>query len=185
MHKAKKLGLTILAIIAAQSVFSENSKPTFKRSKATLIEGIPAVISSSLTEGSYIWYKNGQKLDWETNSFIKISYPLDGDAGEYTVKSGRNTSIINVSFKNSVSIFLNDQEVSHDRLEADSFSVIKLTPFIDGLPIRYTLDGSEPNEKSQLYISPIQITNSVTVRAKILIPETESAYIRIVDDKGL
>ena len=185
MRNVKILGLILLAILAAQSTLSEITKTNFKRSKILLIEGVPAIISSSLTEGSCIWYKNGQKLDWETNNFIRIDYPLNGDAGEYTVKSVRNTSIINASFKNSVSIFLNDQETDHDRLEVESFSIVKLTPFIDGLPVHYTLDGSEPNEKSEFYTSPIQITNSVIIRAKIIIPETESTSIKIVDDKGL
>ncbi len=37
---------------------------------------------------------------------------------------------------------------------------------LDNLPIYYTLDGSEPTEKSPLYTSPIEIRESCTVKAK-------------------
>ena len=185
MHKAKTIGLSILALIAAQSVFSESSKSIVKKTSLFLVEGVPAILPSGIDNGPFSWHKNGRKLNWETNSFIRIDYPLNGDAGLYTVRSGKNTSILDVSFKSSISILLNDQEVEHGRLEADSFSVVKLVPYIAGLPIRYTLDGSEPTEKSELYVAPIQITNSIALRAKISIPETESASVKIIDDKGL
>ncbi len=37
---------------------------------------------------------------------------------------------------------------------------------LDNLPIYYTLDGSEPTEKSTLYSSPIEIKESCTIKAK-------------------
>ena len=37
---------------------------------------------------------------------------------------------------------------------------------LDNLPIYYTLDGSEPTEKSALYTAPIEIMESCTVKAK-------------------
>ena len=37
---------------------------------------------------------------------------------------------------------------------------------LDNLPIYYTLDGSEPTEKSALYTAPIEIRESCTVKAK-------------------
>ena len=42
---------------------------------------------------------------------------------------------------------------------------VSLTPGRDGLPIRYTLDGSAPTLSSPLYTGPITLTASTTIRA--------------------
>lgn len=41
--------------------------------------------------------------------------------------------------------------------------------------IRYTLDGSEPNESSQVYTEPITITSDKTIKAKAFADGYESS----------
>lgn len=45
---------------------------------------------------------------------------------------------------------------------------------IDGAPIHYTLDGSEPTEASTLYTGPFDIDHSCTIKARIFRPEGAS-----------
>ncbi len=47
-----------------------------------------------------------------------------------------------------------------------SVVTINLTPGVNGEQIYYTLDGSEPDENSTLYTSPVQITSTKVLRAK-------------------
>ncbi len=47
-----------------------------------------------------------------------------------------------------------------------SAQVLNLSSLTNSATIRYTLDGSEPNETSLLYAAPIPITQSVTVKAR-------------------
>lgn len=46
-----------------------------------------------------------------------------------------------------------------------SAQVLSLTTVTNGASIRYTIDGSEPNETSLLYTAPIPVTQSMTVKA--------------------
>lgn len=43
---------------------------------------------------------------------------------------------------------------------------IEIVSSVEGAEIRYTLDGSEPNESSPLYKAPIQLSSDCTVKAK-------------------
>src|SRR5213594_3995920 len=45
--------------------------------------------------------------------------------------------------------------------------VLRLSSEASAATIRYTLDGSDPNETSPVYTSPIQLTNSALVRARV------------------
>lgn len=53
--------------------------------------------------------------------------------------------------------------------------IVKIESWIENAPVYYTLDGSEPNTQSLHYQHPIQITDTTTVRARIIandLPET-------------
>src|SRR5438876_5309709 len=45
--------------------------------------------------------------------------------------------------------------------------VVRLSSGASAATIRYTLDGSDPNETSPVYTAPIQLTNSALVRARV------------------
>jgi outer membrane protein assembly factor BamB len=51
---------------------------------------------------------------------------------------------------------------------------ISLGPIMPGGAIHYTLDGSEPNSKSPKYTKPFAITNTTTVKARLLGPSNVS-----------
>jgi hypothetical protein len=52
-----------------------------------------------------------------------------------------------------------DGTLFSDKLE------VTLTPEVAGMPVRYTLDGSEPTQDSPLYEGPILLTSRTTVKA--------------------
>jgi hypothetical protein len=92
-----------------------------------------------------------------------------------------------LKFKRTIKLLVNGQEIesfynSDGLVEISESSQVTLVPFIDGLPIRYTLDGSEPNERSKLYVAPLVIQKTTYLRAKIEIPETDSTRIKVVHD---
>jgi len=51
-----------------------------------------------------------------------------------------------------------------DTIFSESLTVT-LTPEIAGMPIRYTLDGSEPTQDSPLYTTPLTINSRTTIKA--------------------
>lgn len=177
----KALGLFLILyfayVLRSEKIFNDATDPILKMNNLSIIEGIPAIIDSKLDGVDFKWYKDGELLEWETNSFIRINYPLNGDEGNYFVKTKNKGVNYKVSFIRNIKIYVNDHELENDRIEIAGPFILKLIPFIDGLPIRYSLDGSEPTESSALYEGPVQINESVRIRAKIEIPETDSIYI--------
>lgn len=59
---------------------------------------------------------------------------------------------------------LSDLEIYHS--SAFSLSISKKN--VDGV-IRYTLDGSEPTEESQIYVEPINVSDNTVVRAAVFV----------------
>lgn len=178
----KLFGVILLVYFAMSNLrsdFSDSTDPILKLNYASAIEGIPSVINSGIEASSYQWYKDGELLQWETNKSIKIPFPLNGDEGNYFVSTPHKGINFKVAFSRNIKIYINNVEVESDRLEIDSPFSLKLVPFIENLPIRYTLDGSEPTELSEIYESAIEITNSIVLRAKIIIPETDSINVKI------
>lgn len=179
----KILSISIIGYFASQNLrsekdFNDNTDPIFKINKISVIEGIPVTIDSRLDGSSFQWFKNGELLNWETNKLLTINFPLEGDEGNYFVRTSHKGISFQIFFNRNIKVLINDKEVSQDRIETDKPFTLKLIPYIEGLPIRYTLDGSEPNEASSLYENPIQVNNTVRLRAKIEIPETDSIFIQ-------
>jgi hypothetical protein len=159
-------------------------KVTTSTNNITIIEGFPFILQSNISGKTFNWYKEGQLLASETNNFLKIDFAVEGDSGQYTFQSGGSSVIFNVSFKRTIKILINDQELENyynidGRPEVAAASKITLIPFVADLPIRYTLDGSEPTDKSALYTTPFNVDKTVYLRAKIEIPETDSTRIKV------
>jgi hypothetical protein len=67
-------------------------------------------------------------------------------------------------------------------------TTVTITTTTDDAQIRYTLNGEEPDESSELYDNPIVIDESATLKAKAFKngytdSETESGYYRILSDE--
>jgi len=174
-NKVKRFSLNNLRFI---------DKMTSITNSITVIEGLTYFLQSNIQGNSFTWYKDGQLLKHATNSFLELDYAVEGDEGQYVVQSGAFATILNVSFKKSVKLVVNGREIEdyldgNGKVEITPGSKVSLVTFIDGLPVRYTLDGTEPTEKSLLYISPITINKAAYLRARIYIPETDSTRIKI------
>ncbi len=59
-----------------------------------------------------------------------------------------------------------DQVAAPELTEDSENNLVTISCPTEGADIRYTLDGTEPTEDSQLYTGPIGITATVTIRAR-------------------
>lgn len=57
--------------------------------------------------------------------------------------------------------------------------VISMTPCLEGWQLRYTLDGSEPDERSPLYVKPFELNGDVTIKARLWGPQS---YMDVVSN---
>jgi len=55
--------------------------------------------------------------------------------------------------------------------------LVNIESKIPNATIRYTLDNSEPNQNSRIYISPIKLTKSAMVKAKVFTPNGSTSLI--------
>jgi len=179
-NKVKKIALGSVRLIEKAVTLTNN---------VTIVEGIPNVLRGEIAGKTFTWYHNGDHLHWETNNFINIPYPLEASGGVYVLRSGNSSITFNVLFQRNITVYINNEEVEGNVIEiplSSTGSNIKLAPFVNGLPIRYTLDGSEPTERSELYTNPFTLApnnkaldkNNWYLRAKIIIPETDSTHIK-------
>lgn len=174
-NKVKKFSIDNIRMIEKISSSTNN---------ITIIEGLPYALTSNMSGRFFNWYKDGEFLLSGTNNFLKMDFAVEGDEGTYTVQSGGSSMTFNVSFKRTIKVFINDFEVNNyydekGRIQISQSSKIKLVPFIEGLPIRYTIDGSEPTEKSPFYTGPFVLDKTTYVRAKIDFPETDATRINV------
>lgn len=176
-----------LFLVCSASLNSQkpNQKIIATTNNVTIIEGLSHILQSNIFGKNFSWRKDNHLLTSETNNFLKIDFALEGDAGQYTLQSEDKVVVFNVVFKRSIKIFINNQEIENffdlnGQPEIIEGSTVVLVPFIEGLPIRYTLDGSEPTGRSTLYTQPITINKKSYLRAKIEIPETDSTRIKVL-----
>ena len=142
-----------------------------------LIENIPMVLDAGFNSSSYRWTLNKVTLPGATNRVLVLESPQEGDAGVYTAIGDDDVRQYKLTFRRNVRVLVNGRDVVGDRVRITGPATVALVPFLSGLPVRFTLDGSEPTAVSILYRRPISITNSVVIRVAIIIPEGDSVRI--------
>lgn len=142
-----------------------------------LIENVPMMLDAGFASRNYKWTWNKRTLPWATNRFLVIDSPQEADAGTYTAVGDDQVSQYRLLFRRSVRVLVNGDAVLGDTHRITRPSTVTLIPYLSGLPVRYTLDGTEPTAVSDLYRKPFTVTNSVVLRAAIIIPEGDSIKI--------
>ena len=150
----------------------------FPMSDQIATENLPLRLDAPHTAEDYQWFLSGCPIPGATNRVFEIPSAQEADAGTYRVESTSGYSaIFRVRFQRNVRVQVNGLDVRGDRVSIRGLSQIRLSSPLGPLPIRYTLDGTEPTATSQLYRTPIVVTNSCTIRAAIIIPEGDSIQI--------
>jgi hypothetical protein len=142
-----------------------------------LIENVPMVLDAGFQASSYRWTLNKVTLPGATNRVLVLESPQEGDAGIYAVFGDDDVVQYRLAFRRAVRVLVNGADVQGDRVRIGGPATVTLLPYLSGLPVRYTLDGTEPTAVSNLYRKPFPVTNSVVLRAAIIIPEGDSVRI--------
>lgn len=142
-----------------------------------LIENVPMVLDAGFQSSSYRWTLNKVTLPEATNRVLVLESPQEGDAGIYAVFGDDDVVQYRLAFRRAVRVLVNGADVQGDRVRIGGPATVTLLPYLSSLPVRYTLDGSEPTAVSNLYRKPFPVTNSVVLRAAIIIPEGDSVRI--------
>lgn len=142
-----------------------------------LIENVPAKLEAPFTASSYQWMLGNREIPGATNKFYFLEQPQEADAGTYTVRGGNQKALIKTTFQHNVQILLNGYAPLGDSYDVKLPATISMSSPLGNVPIRYTLDGSEPTAISAQYTRPFVITNHCVIRAAIIIPERDSLKI--------
>jgi hypothetical protein len=141
-------------------------------------ENLPLRLEAPHTAEDYQWFLGGRPIPGATNQVLEIPSAQEADAGTYRVESSTgHSALFKVRFQRNVRVQVNGVDVRGDRVGIKGPSQIRLSSPLGPLPIRYTLDGTEPTAASQLYRTPILVTNACLLRAAIVIPEGDSIQI--------
>lgn len=127
---------------------------------------------------TFQWYKDDTLLPLATNSVLEITNTVPGDSGNYhavATSDGKTLSSRIASFvcRPRVAVLVAGKEESGvARIEGPV--IVRLVAAERGSKIRYTLDGSEPNEKSRFYAWPFIVTKGQRLRVSVDGVEAES-----------
>lgn len=142
-----------------------------------IVENVPLTIDAGYNVGRYTWSLNGREIPGATNRIFYRETPQEADAGTYVVKGPALMRKFTFTFVKAVSVQVNGQTLLGDRINITGPSTITLSPYIKGLPVRFTLDGTEPTACSALYAKPFLLNRSSMIRAAIIIPEGDSVIV--------
>jgi hypothetical protein len=141
-------------------------------------ENLPLKLEAPHTAEDYQWFLGGRPIPGATNRVLEIPSAQEADSGTYKVESSTgHSALFKVRFQRNVRVQVNGVDVRGDRVGIRGPSQIRLSSPLGPLPIRYTLDSTEPTAASQLYRTPILVTNACLLRAAIVIPEGDSIQI--------
>jgi len=126
--------------------------------------------------------RDGMPDAWETRHGFDPASAADGatdrDGDGYTnVEEYLNETDPAVPFRWTAPPVISAPDV----IAAGDEAVVRITSSVAGVPVHYTLDGSEPTADSPRYTRPLRLTHGAHVRAKVLVPgATTAAFASIV-----
>jgi hypothetical protein len=142
------------------------------------LENLPLRLEAPHTGSDYQWSLGGRAIPGATNRILEIPSAQEADAGTYKVEStSGNSALFKVRFQRNIRVSINGRDVIGDRISVRLPATLRLSSPLGAVPIRYTLDGSEPLATSTLYEKPVLLTNHCVIRAAIVIPEGDSVRI--------
>lgn len=142
------------------------------------IENLPLRLEAPVVAEDYQWYLGTNAIPGATNRLYEVPQAQEGDAGTYRVISTSGSSaLFKVRFQRNVRVSINGRDVIGDRISMRLPATLRLSSPLGTVPIRYTLDGSEPLATSALYEKPLLLTNHCVIRAAIIIPEGDSVRV--------
>jgi hypothetical protein len=149
----------------------------------TVVEGDSCFLKAVPTQAAMVqWFKDGRPIPGATNQTLPILYMLDGDAGGYYAASSFHGKVIwsrraKISFVPLVKVRV-DGAQAYGRATFAKGCVVELSPGHSGKPIHYTLDGSEPDIRSQIYTGPFTINTKCLLRMYSGGLEADSIWFR-------
>ncbi|MDE6681535.1 MAG: chitobiase/beta-hexosaminidase C-terminal domain-containing protein [Muribaculaceae bacterium] len=119
-----------------------------------------------------IWYTIADDADVaDTEAWVLYNEPLtftgDCTVSYFARRDGFNDSEV-VTF---VHVYADYQAAAPEMSLVADDSQVEIISEIDGAEIRFTLDGTEPNENSELYTEPIELKYGLnTIHARVFVP---------------
>ncbi len=126
-----------------------------------------ALILSVEDAHAQIFYTTDENAAVEdAEAWTLYTEPITFDA-DCTVRYFARRDAYNDSEVNTFNHVYADWQVATPEIaeDTDNYTII-MTCMTEGAEIRYTIDGSEPTEESELYTEPIEITRDMTIRAR-------------------
>lgn len=166
-------------VCPGQNIYPLGS-PIFDKVTINLEDGKKFVITSKDNSEKNIYVKsvklNGKKID---SPFITHQQIMDGGSIEFEMTDLPNKDWgkeINGLF--SLRPDLVEVEKPEIFAESEIFynsQIVVLSTRTKGAKISYTLDGTEPNFNSRLYLEPITVNESVTLKCIAFLPDGKSS----------
>jgi Big-like domain-containing protein/chitobiase/beta-hexosaminidase-like protein/peptidase C13-like protein len=149
--------------------------PTSGTSAYAIKEIIPPGVTPQNVSNSGVWDQETSTIRWGTfldDSTRTLTYELTGPDADYPLSGtgsfdGRNQDI---GGNTQVTIDCIPEQAATPVLDPVSGTrtpvTVTMTTATDGAEIRYTTDGTEPDESSILYTAPVLLYIEATVKAK-------------------
>ena len=132
---------------------------------------------------TFQWYKDNNQLPLATNGVLDLTNVVLGDSGSYRATASRDGKTLesraaSIVCKPRVKVYVGNRQVSVIANIAGAV-IVRMIPADQGAKIRYTLDGSEPNQGSVLYSSPFAVNKSLFLRVSVDGVETDPVRFKL------